>query len=110
MPDAIRALTSKKAKLVALKQQVKADADRQIADIDRQIGDVDRAIGIVNEAIKDIICPMCGGSPVDVTIRAGGYATIDTGVHVEIPDGYVGLLTSKSGLMRDKGMADTTGP
>ena len=24
---------------------------------------------------------------------------IDTGVHVEIPDGYVGLITSKSGLM-----------
>ena len=25
--------------------------------------------------------------------------TFDTGVHVAIPDGYVGLLTSKSGLM-----------
>jgi dUTP pyrophosphatase len=28
-----------------------------------------------------------------------GSATFDTGVHVAIPAGYVGLLTSKSGLM-----------
>lgn len=27
-----------------------------------------------------------------------GSATIDTGVHVEIPEGYVGMLKSKSGL------------
>lgn len=27
-----------------------------------------------------------------------GNATIDTGVHVEIPEGYVGLIKSKSGL------------
>ena len=27
-----------------------------------------------------------------------GSATIDTGVHVEIPEGYVGLIKSKSGL------------
>lgn len=27
-----------------------------------------------------------------------GCATIDTGVHVEIPEGYVGLIKSKSGL------------
>lgn len=27
-----------------------------------------------------------------------GSATIDTGVHVEIPDGYVGFIKSKSGL------------
>lgn len=26
------------------------------------------------------------------------YVTIDTGVHVEIPEGYVGMLKSKSGL------------
>ena len=34
---------------------------------------------------------MCEG--VDI-----GYATIDTGVHVEIPKGYVGFIKSKSGL------------
>ena len=28
-----------------------------------------------------------------------GMAIIDTGLHVEIPKGYVGLITSKSGLM-----------
>ena len=28
-----------------------------------------------------------------------GTRTIDTGVHVEIPEGYVGLIKSKSGLM-----------
>jgi dUTP pyrophosphatase len=30
--------------------------------------------------------------------------TFDTGVHVAIPEGYVGLLTSKSGLMGKKGI------
>ena len=37
-------------------------------------------------------------SPVDMFIRAKGYETIDTGVHIEIPEGYVGFLKSKSGL------------
>ena len=32
---------------------------------------------------------------------------IDTGVHVEIPHGCVGLLTSKSGLMRDMGITSS---
>lgn len=27
-----------------------------------------------------------------------GFAIIDTGVHIEIPEGYVGLIKSKSGL------------
>lgn len=31
-------------------------------------------------------------------VKPGGNLTIDTGVHVEIPEGYVGLLKSKSGL------------
>ena len=39
----------------------------------------------------------------DLYARAGGvvygYATFDTGVHVEIPEGCVGLIKSKSGLM-----------
>ena len=37
-------------------------------------------------------------TPEDVTIYGGLNATIDTGVHVQIPDGYVGFLKSKSGL------------
>ena len=37
-------------------------------------------------------------SPVSFGIMAGNSVTVDTGVHVEIPDGYVGMLKSKSGL------------
>ena len=35
----------------------------------------------------------------DGYVFAGEHEVFDTGVHVEIPRGYVGLLTSKSGLM-----------
>lgn len=37
-------------------------------------------------------------TPIDFRIPAGGYAIIDTGVHIQIPEGYVGFLKSKSGL------------
>ena len=37
-------------------------------------------------------------TPHDVTVPAHGSATVDTGIHVEVPDGYCGLLVSKSGL------------
>ena len=37
-------------------------------------------------------------SPVDVMIPANGSAVIDTGVHIDIPQGYTGFLKSKSGL------------
>ena len=37
-------------------------------------------------------------SPVDITLKAHGSAVIDTGVHVELPEGTVGMLKSKSGL------------
>lgn len=37
-------------------------------------------------------------TPYDFEIEAGGSAIIDTGIHVEIPYSYVGLLKSKSGL------------
>lgn len=33
-----------------------------------------------------------------------GSAKFDTGVHVEIPKGYVGMITSKSGLMAKNGI------
>lgn len=36
-----------------------------------------------------------------------GKVTIDTGVHVEIPKGYVGLLTSKSGLNVNENIVGT---
>lgn len=37
-------------------------------------------------------------TPKNVTIYGNANATIDTGVHIEIPKGYVGFLKSKSGL------------
>lgn len=43
-------------------------------------------------------------SPVRCVIRPNDFVTIDTGVHVEIPAGYVGMITSKSGLMGKDGI------
>lgn len=37
-------------------------------------------------------------SPMDGVIRKGKSVLIDTGVHAEIPAGFVGMLKSKSGL------------
>lgn len=37
-------------------------------------------------------------TPYDVTVGSLGSQVIDTGVHIEIPIGYVGMLKSKSGL------------
>lgn len=37
-------------------------------------------------------------SPINELVPGFGSAVIDTGVHVEIPEGYVGMLKSKSGL------------
>lgn len=37
-------------------------------------------------------------SPVDALVPAMGSCVIDTGVHIQIPHGYVGMLKSKSGL------------
>ena len=56
-------------------------------------------------------------TPIDVTIHPGSHAIIDTGVHMEIPKGYVGFLKSKSGLnvkshLTGEGVIDSgyTGP
>lgn len=37
-------------------------------------------------------------SPVDTVVPARGSRVIDTGVHIQLPHGYVGMLKSKSGL------------
>ena len=37
-------------------------------------------------------------SPVGTVIPARGSRVIDTGVHIQLPHGYVGMLKSKSGL------------
>lgn len=38
-------------------------------------------------------------SPYPITVPANYFATVDTGVHIDIPKGYVGLITSRSSLM-----------
>ena len=43
-------------------------------------------------------------SPIRVVLRPWSRAKIPTGVHVEIPTGYVGMLKSKSGLMSWNGL------
>jgi dUTP pyrophosphatase len=40
----------------------------------------------------------------DGYIRANNYRTFDTGTHLEIPEGYVGLIRSRSGLMVNHGL------
>ena len=40
----------------------------------------------------------------DGCIRVDTHCTFDTGVHVEIPEGYVGFIKSKSGLMVNHGI------
>ncbi len=37
-------------------------------------------------------------TPIPVRIPAGGSTTIDTGIHIAIPEGFFGKLESKSGL------------
>lgn len=37
-------------------------------------------------------------SPIDAVVPARGSCVIDTGVHIQLPHGYVGMLKSKSGL------------
>lgn len=37
-------------------------------------------------------------SPVDAVVPARGSCVIDTGVHIQLPHGFVGMLKSKSGL------------
>ena len=43
-------------------------------------------------------------SPDRKVIRANDWEAIDTGVHIAIPKGYVGMITSKSGLMSNEGI------
>ena len=47
-------------------------------------------------------------TPVDFTLYGNSHKTIDTGVHIEIPYGYVGMVKSKSGLMLEGIVTDGT--
>jgi len=43
-------------------------------------------------------------TPVDTYVRAGDSTVIDTGVHIQLPPGTVGMLKSKSGLNTKDGI------
>ena len=43
-------------------------------------------------------------TPYGFTIWHGETKVVDTGVHIEIPAGYVGMVKSKSGLMCESGI------
>lgn len=43
-------------------------------------------------------------TPYGVVLWPGEYRGIDTGVHIEVPEGYMLEVRSKSGLMRDYGI------
>ena len=45
-----------------------------------------------------------------VTFSKGKRQTIPTGVHIEIPHGYVGLVCPRSGLARKHGLTVTNSP
>jgi dUTP pyrophosphatase len=46
-------------------------------------------------------------TPIRMVIYPHSHTHIDLKVRVEIPKGYVGLLTSKSGLMKNRGIKTT---
>ena len=43
-------------------------------------------------------------TPYGFTLWPGEFKTIDTGVHVEVPEGYMVEVRSKSGLMKNLGV------
>lgn len=61
MVNAIEALNAKKQRLLAWKQNLKADYERTVQTIDEQIANIDKAASIVNTAVQDILCPRCKG-------------------------------------------------
>lgn len=51
-------------------------------------------------------------SPITIRVEPGEAAVIDTGVHMAIPEGYVGMLKSRSGLnvkygLQNEGVIDS---
>ena len=58
------------------------------------------------DAGLDLYAPVDSGSCYNIT-PCGGSVTIDTGVHMEIPEGYVGFIKAKSGLNVKHGLTCT---
>ena len=46
-------------------------------------------------------------TPVCVTVPAGGFVTVDTGVHIELPEGKCAVVISKSGLYLKHNISST---
>lgn len=46
-------------------------------------------------------------TPVCVTVPAGGFATVDTGVHIQLPSGKCAVVISKSGLYLKHNISST---
>lgn len=58
-------------------------------------------------APEEVLVPPVGAKVIHDRVYGShtvGSATIDTGVHIEIPEGYVGLIKSKSGLNVNAGL------
>ena len=58
------------------------------------------------DAGLDLYAPEDSGSNYCIS-PCGGSVTIDTGVHMEIPEGYVGFIKAKSGLNVKHGLTCT---
>ena len=63
--------------------------------------------GIMPRKAHDVDAGFDLCTPKKVLVKAGSSAVIDTGVHIEIPVGYAGLLVSKSGLNVKHGLLST---
>lgn len=68
----VMALAKKRVRYVELKRKVQEDADLQIREYDAEIRSIDRAISQINDAVKDIICPDCGGTGTTRHMDAAG--------------------------------------
>ena len=64
--------------------------------LDEEMGAVTPTKGYMADAGFDLYAPNCLRD--DIYIEPKGYAVIDTGVHMLIPEGYAGIIISKSGL------------
>lgn len=64
---------------------------------------------ILPERAHDIDAGLDLFTPIDFVVPAHGFAFVDTGVHIELPQGTDGHIRSKSGLNRNFGItADGT--
>jgi len=59
---------------------------------------------IVPERAHDLDAGLDFFTPIDFVVPAHGFASVDTGVHIELPYGTRGHICSKSGLNRKFGL------